>query len=52
MCAIVGYISSKNDGVLTLDKGAAKGQKVRNNKNTLITTADLVSLLNFKSKYN
>jgi putative lipase involved disintegration of autophagic bodies len=48
--SVAGYISSKNDKVLTLDKGETIGQKVRNNENALRTSGDLVSLLNSNSK--
>jgi triacylglycerol esterase/lipase EstA (alpha/beta hydrolase family) len=49
--SIARYISGKNDKVLTLDKGATIGQKVRNNENALRTSGDLVSLLNANSKH-
>jgi hypothetical protein len=49
--SIAGYISGKNDKVLTLDKEATIGQKIRNNENALRTSGDLVSLLNANSKH-
>jgi hypothetical protein len=48
---IGGYISSKNDNVLTLDKGATIGQKVRSNEKAFGTAFDPVSLLNANSKH-
>ena len=44
--AIAGGIASKNDNVLTLDKGATIGQKVRGNEKAYRTSGDIVSLLN------
>jgi hypothetical protein len=45
-----GMISGKNDKVITLNKAATIGQKVRNNE-THYRTNDLVSLLNANSKH-
>jgi len=45
-----GMISGKNDKVVTLNKAATIGQKVRNNE-TAYRTNDLVSLLNANSKH-
>jgi hypothetical protein len=42
---IAGYISSKDDNVYTLDKGATIGQKVRGNEHAYRTSGDIVSLL-------
>jgi hypothetical protein len=49
--SIAGYISSKNDNVYTLDKGATIGQKVRNNEHAYRTSGDIVSALNVGSKH-
>ena len=46
---LAGYVSSKNDTVLTLDKGATIGQKVRSNEKAYRTSGDLVSVLNANS---
>ena len=43
-------ISGKNDKVLTLNKAATIGQKVRNNERHF-RTKDMVSLLNSNSKH-
>ena len=48
---IAGYISSKNDTVKTLDKGATIGQKVRSNERAYRTAFDPVSILNANSKH-
>jgi hypothetical protein len=48
---IAGYIASKDDRILTLDKGATIGQKVRNNETHYRTSGDIVSLLNANSKH-
>jgi len=45
-----GMISGKNDKVITLNKAATIGQKVRNNE-TAYRTNDLVSVLNANSKH-
>ena len=45
-----GMISGKNDKVLTLNKAATIGQKVRNNERHF-RTKDMVSLLNSNSKH-
>lgn len=45
-----GMISGKNDKVVTLNKAATIGQKVRNNE-THYRTKDMVSLLNARSKH-
>jgi len=48
---IAGYISGKNDNVITANKGATIGQKVRSNETHHRTNGDLVSLLNGNSKH-
>jgi hypothetical protein len=48
---IGGYIASKEDRVITLDKAATIGQKVRNNETHYRTSGDIVSLLNVNSKH-
>jgi len=48
---IAGYIGGKNDKIITADKGATIGQKVRNNETHHRTQGDLVSLLNSGSKH-
>jgi hypothetical protein len=48
---ISGYIASKEDRVITLDKGATIGQKVRNNETHYRTSGDIISLLNANSKH-
>jgi hypothetical protein len=49
--SIAGYIASKNDKVLTLDKGATLFQPVRKNETAYRTKDDIVSLLNANSKH-
>ena len=49
--AIAGYISSGNDEVYTLNKGATIGQKVRANEHAYRTSGDLISLANANSKH-
>ena len=49
--SIAGYIASKKDRVLTLDKGATIGQRVRNNETAYRSSGDLVSALNANSKH-
>jgi hypothetical protein len=44
--SIAQYIGSKNDKILTLDKGATIGQKTRKNENAFRSAGDAVSLLN------
>ena len=47
---IAGYIGNKNDKVLTLDKAATIGQKMRSNENAYRTSGDIFSELNANSK--
>lgn len=49
--AIAGYISSKNDKVYTLNKGATIGQKVRGNEEAYRTAGDVISLANANSTH-
>lgn len=49
--AIAGYIGSKNDQVLTLNKGATIGAKVRGNEQAYRTAGDVVSIANIGSKH-
>ena len=49
--ATAGYISSKQDRVITLDKAATIGQKVRSNEKAYRTAGDVVSILNTNSKH-
>ncbi len=49
--SIAGYVSSKEDNVITLDKGATIGQPVRNNERAFRSSGDVVSLLNANSKH-
>jgi hypothetical protein len=44
--SIAQYVGSKNDKVLTLDKGATLFQKTRSNENAFRSAGDAVSLLN------
>jgi hypothetical protein len=44
--SIAGLISSKNDKVTTLDKGATIGSRIRSNENAYRSSGDVVSLLN------
>jgi hypothetical protein len=44
--SIAGLISSKNDNVKTLDKGATIGSRIRSNENAYRSSGDVVSLLN------
>ena len=44
--SIAGYVANKQDKVITLDKGATIGQKIRSNENAYRTSGDAVSLLN------
>jgi hypothetical protein len=48
--SIAGLISSKNDHVTTLDKGATFGSRIRSNENAYRSSGDVVSLLNSGSK--
>jgi hypothetical protein len=48
--AIAQYMSSKNDKVYTLDKGATIGQKTRTNESAYRSSGDLVSGMNANSK--
>jgi predicted alpha/beta-fold hydrolase len=48
---ISGYIASKEDRVITLDKGATAFQPIRNNETHYRTSGDIVSLLNANSKH-
>lgn len=47
--AIAQYMSSKNDKVYTLDKGATIGQKTRTNESAYRSSGDLVSGMNANS---
>lgn len=47
--AVAQYIGSKDDNILTLDKGATIGQKTRSNENAFRSQGDLVSALNANS---
>lgn len=47
---MAGYVGNKNDNVLTLDKAATIGQKMRSNENAYRTGGDVVSALNAGSK--
>lgn len=49
--SIAGYIGGKNDTVITANKGATIGQKMRANETHHRTQGDLVSLLNSGSKH-
>jgi len=49
--AIAGYVSSGNDKVYTLNKGATIGQKVRSNEQAYRTSGDIISLANANSKH-
>jgi hypothetical protein len=49
--SIAGYIAGKNDKVVTHNKGATIGQKMRANETHFRTNGDVVSLLNAKSKH-
>lgn len=44
--SIAGYIASNNDHVVTLDKGATLGQKIKKNEEAYRTKGDVVSVLN------
>ena len=44
--SIAGYIASNDDHVITLDKGATFGQKIKKNENAYRTKGDIVSVLN------
>ena len=44
--SIAGYIGDENDGVITLDKGATVGQKIRKQEKGYRTQGDIVSLFN------
>jgi hypothetical protein len=48
---IAGYIAGKNDKVITHNKGATIGQKMRANETHYRINGDLVSLLNANSKH-
>ena len=48
---IAGYIASKGDKVMTLDKGATIGQRVKNGETAYRSSGDLVSALNANSKH-
>ena len=48
---IAGYIASQGDKVLTLDKGATIGQRVKKGETAYRTSGDLVSALNATSKH-
>lgn len=48
---IAGYIGGKNDTVITANKGATIGQKMRANETHHRTQGDIVSLLNGGSKH-
>jgi hypothetical protein len=48
--AIAGYISSKKDKAVTLNKGSTIGQKVRGNESAYRISGDVVSLMNANSK--
>jgi len=48
--AIAQYMSSKNDNVYTLDKGATIGQKTRTNESVYRSSGDVVSGMNANSK--
>ena len=43
--SIAGYVANKQDKVITLDKGATIGQKIRSNEKAYRTSGDAVSLL-------
>ncbi len=48
---VAGYVSSKGDNVITLDKGATIGQPVSNRERAFRSAGDVVSLLNANSKH-
>jgi CRISPR/Cas system-associated protein endoribonuclease Cas2 len=48
---IAGYISSKNDNVVSLNKAAVVGQRVRGNEKAFRVSGDVVSLMNANSKH-
>ena len=49
--AIAGYIGGSDDKIVTYNKGATIGQKVRGNETHYRTAGDLVSLLNANSTH-
>lgn len=49
--AIAGYIAGANDKIVTYNKGATVGQKVRKNEVALRTDGDIVSILDENSKH-
>ena len=49
--AIAGYVAGGDDKVITYNKGATIGQKVRGNETHYRTAGDLVSLLNANSTH-
>jgi hypothetical protein len=48
--SIAGLIASKNDHVITLDKGATIGTRTRSNEDAYRTSGDVISILNSGSK--
>jgi hypothetical protein len=49
--SIAGYVGSKDDNIVTLDKGATFFQPVRKNENAFRSSGDVVSLLNANSTH-
>jgi hypothetical protein len=48
---LAGYVGSKSDNIVTLNKGSTIGQRVRSGENAFRVGGDLVSLMNKNSKH-